>query len=581
MALYTEESLQQLRDRIDLVEIASSFLPLKKRGAYYRTLCPFHEEKTPSFTVKRQESHYYCFGCGAQGDAIAFLMSYRQMSFIESVEYLAAHFGVVLRVKEENRKEFEHKKILHNALNKAKHFFHFYLLYSQEGRDALFYLLERGISVPFIQYFQIGLAPRESGTFMQPMRALGVTQKQLETVGLMLNRRELFAGRIIFPILNVLGSEIGFSARKWRKNDRSPKYVNTPETILFKKSQVLFGLYYCRKKIIKERQVILVEGQVDALRLIYSGLDIALAVQGTAFSEWQAREIIKLGVKKVFIAFDMDTAGEKASIHVGEFFQKEGIKVNILRFSYGMDPDLIIEKEGLESFKRYMEKSIDYLSFLVEIAGNHYNLKDPSQKHMAVEEIAERIRNWNYHSVIRYESLKTIAHLFGMPEQTLCKEPPDISKKNVKPFSVNYDRTIETDLLRWLYIKSNDQELVNIIQINLNESSFVVPICRKFFLFFFNQKIILRTCDILALSMQMKDEEMQNFFNELMRKKIDLNKAKENVIETIQKILNRNWKLELKKIDQNIKLNLYSNKSSILTQQFASLTKNLPTVKLR
>ncbi len=580
MALYTEESLQQLRDRIDLVEIASSFLPLKKRGAYYRTLCPFHEEKTPSFTVKRQESHYYCFGCGAQGDAIAFLMSYRQMSFIESVEYLAAHFGVVLQVREENRKEFEHKKTLQNALNKAKHFFHFYLLYSQEGRDALFYLLERGISVPFIQYFQIGLSPRESGTFMQPMRALGVSQKQLETVGLLHNRKELFAGRIIFPILNAIGSEIGFSARKWRKNDRSPKYVNTPETILFKKSQVLFGLYYCRKKIIKERRVILVEGQVDALRLIYSGLDIALAVQGTAFSEWQAREIIKLGVQKVFIAFDMDTAGEKASIHVGEFFQKEGIEVRVLRLEDDMDPDLVVEKEGVSGFVSYMEKSIDYLSFLVRVAEKQYLIKDPSQKVRAAEEIASRIRNWN-HPVMIYESLKKVANLFNLPEETLCRERPNIGKVSITQPQINFDQIIETDLIRWLYVRSNDQELVNIIQMNLNENSFIVPICRKFFLFFLNQKNVLRTCDILALSMQMNDEEMQNFFNDLMRKKIDLNKAKQNVIETIEKILNRNWKLELKKIDQNIKLNLSPNKSSILTQQFASLTKNLPKVKLR
>lgn len=580
MALYTEESLQQLRDRIDLVEIASSFLPLKKRGAYYRTLCPFHEEKTPSFTVKRQESHYYCFGCGAQGDAIAFLMSYRQMSFLESVEYLAAHFGVVLQVREENRKEFEHKKNLQNALNKAKHFFHFYLLYSEEGRDALFYLLERGISVPFIQYFQIGLAPRESRTFMQPMRALGVSQKQLETVGLLHNRKELFAGRIIFPILNAIGGEIGFSARKWRKNDRSPKYVNTPETILFKKSQVLFGLYYCRKKIIKEKRVILVEGQVDALRLIYSGLDIALAVQGTAFSEWQAREIIKLGVQQVFIAFDMDTAGEKASIHVGEFFQKEGIEVRVLQLENNMDPDLVVEREGVSAFLSYMEKSLDYLSFLVRIAARQYLIKDPSQKVRAAEEIAIRIRNWN-HPVMIYESLKKVANLFNLPEETLCREKPNIAKISITQPQINFDQIIETDLLRWLYVRSNDQDLVNIIQMNLNQDSFIVPICRKFFLFFFNQKNVLRTCDILALSIQMNDEEMQNFFNDLMRKKIDLNKAKENVIETIEKILNRNWKLELKKIDQNIKLNLSPNKSSILTQQFASLTKNLPKVKLR
>ncbi|MGL4348722.1 MAG: DNA primase [Chlamydiales bacterium] len=580
MPLYTEESLQQLRDKIDLVEITSSFLPLKKRGAYYKALCPFHEEKTPSFTIQKKDSHYYCFGCGAQGDAIAFLMSYRQMSFIESVEYLAAHFGVVLQIKETNRKENEHKKNLQTALATAKQFFHFYLLYSEEGRSALFYLLERGISVPFIQYFQIGLAPKECGTFMQAMRALRISQKQLELVGLLHNQKELFYGRIIFPLLNAIGNEVGFSGRRWQERDRSPKYINTPETILFKKSQMLFGLYYCRKRIIREKRVILVEGQVDALRLIFSGLDIALAVQGTAFSEWQAKEIIKLGVEKIFIAFDMDSAGEKASIHVGEFFQREGIEVNILLFEQGMDPDLVVEKEGIDKFINYMEKSIDYLSFLVELAKKQYDINIPSQKDIAAEEIASRIEKWN-HPVMVYESLKKVANLFKMPEETLCRAKPEIQKIKIIPPQINSDQIDETDLLRWLYIKSNDPELVETIQMNLTPESFVIPICRKFFVFFFNQKIPLQTCDILALSIQMNDEEMQNFFNELMLKTTPLHKAKEGVHAAIEKILVRNWMIEKQKIKYKIDSNPPGNKLSILTQQFASLIKNRPRVKLK
>lgn len=580
MTLYTEESLQQLRDKIDLVEIASSFLPLKKRGSYYRTLCPFHEEKTPSFTIQKKDSHYYCFGCGAQGDAIAFLMSYRQMSFIESVEYLAAHFGVALQVREENRKETEHKKGLQTALSQAKQFFHFYLLYSQEGRAALFYLLDRGLSVPFIQYFQIGLAPKCAGTFMQAMRALGVSQKQLELVGLLRNQKELFAGRIVFPILNAIGNEIGFSARRWHEGDRSPKYINTPETILFKKSQMLFGLYYSRKRIIREKRVILVEGQVDAFRLIFSGLDIALAVQGTAFSEWQAKEIIKLGVDKVFIAFDMDAAGEKASIHVGEFFQREGIEVNILLFEQGMDPDLVVDRDGIDGFINYMEKSIDYLSFLVRIAKKQYQIDKPSQKNAAVEEIATRIRKWN-HPVMIYESLKKVSSLFNMPEEILCRNIPDSQKANTIQPQIDSDQIYETDLLRWLYIKSNDRELVETIQLNLTADSFLTPICRKFFSFFFNQKVILQSCDILALSIQMNDEEMQNFFNELMRRKINLHKAKEGVYAAIEKILIRNWTIEKQTIKYKIESNPPTNKLSILTQQFASLIKNPPRVKLR
>lgn len=580
MPLYTEESLQQLRDKIDLIEIISCFLSLKKRGAYYKTLCPFHEEKTPSFTVQKKDSHYYCFGCGAQGDAIAFLMSYRQMSFIESVEYLAAHFGVTLQIKEENRKENEHKKSLQTALTTAKNFFHFYLLYSEEGRSALFYLLERGISVSFIQYFQIGLAPKQCGTFMQAMRALGISQKPLELVGLLHNQKEFFAGRIIFPLLNTIGNDIGFSGRRWQEKDRSPKYINTPETILFKKSQMLFGLYYCRKRIIREKRVILVEGQVDALRLIFSGLDIALAVQGTAFSEWQAKEIIKLGVEKVYIAFDMDVAGEKASIHVGEFFQRQGIEVNILLFEQGMDPDLVVTKDGLDKFITYMDESINYLSFLVQFAKKKYDLNIPSQKVTAVEEIAHRIEQWN-HPVMIYESLKKVANLFNMPEETLCRVKPVIEKEKITQPDINSDQIDETELLRWLYIKNNDRELVETIQMNLSPDSFLIPICRKFFSFFFNQKNILQTCDILALSIQMNDEEMQNFFNDLMRKPMPLHRAKESVHAAIEKILIRNWMIEKQKIKYKIDSNPATNKLSILTQQFASLLKNPPRVKLK
>lgn len=580
MPLYTEESLQQLRDKIDLIEIISCFLSFKKRGAYYKALCPFHEEKTPSFTVQKKDSHYYCFGCGAQGDAIAFLMSYRQMSFTESVEYLAAHFGVSLQIKEEDRKENEHKKNLQTALTTAKNFFHFYLLYSEEGRSALFYLLERGISVTFIQYFQIGLAPQQCGTFMQAMRALGISQKSLELVGLLNHQKELFAGRIIFPLLNTIGKEIGFSGRRWRERDRSPKYINTPETILFKKSQMLFGLYYCRRRIIREKRVILVEGQIDALRLIFSGLDIALAVQGTAFSEWQAKEIIKLGVEKIFIAFDRDVAGEKASIYVGEFFQREGMEVNILLFQQGMDPDVVVTREGIDKFVTYMEESISYLSFLVQCAKKKYDISIPSQKVTAVTEITYRIEQWN-HPVMVYESLKKVANLFNIPEETLCQGKPLVVKEKITQPHINSDQIDETELLRWLYIKNNDPELVETIQMNLTPESFLIPICRKFFSFFFNQKNNLPTCDILALSIQMNDEEMQNFFNDLMRKPMPLHRAKESVYAAIEKILIRNWMIEKQKIKYKIDSNPEKNKLSKLTQQFASLLKNPPRVKLK
>jgi len=290
--MYTKESLELLRQRIDLVEVLTPHLQLHRAGAAFKALCPFHEEKTPSFIVQRGDSHYHCFGCGAHGDAIAFLMNNVKMSFTEAVEHLAERFGVPLEKMDASEEvKGPSKSVLKEALDRAARLYHFLLLHSEEGQKALEYLYQRGIDLDFIRTFQIGYASNSPDLLKRFLYAQNVSEEVLLETGLIAasSKRDFFCDRITFPIRDPMGAVIGFSARKFKEETYGGKYINTSETPLFKKSQVLFALSYCRQKIAKERKAIIVEGQIDALRLIHSGFNYTVAGQGTAFGEGHVR----------------------------------------------------------------------------------------------------------------------------------------------------------------------------------------------------------------------------------------------------------------------------------------------------
>src|SRR5581483_4197855 len=321
--MFTKESLEQLRQRIDLADVLSTHLSLQRSGSSYKALCPFHEEKTPSFIIQKGGSHYHCFGCGAHGDAIAFLMTHVKMGFSEAVESLAERFQVTLEKNEEPLGEKGPSKAhLKQALDLASQLYHYLLLHSADGQVALRYLYERGIDLDFIQKFQVGFAPRQGDILMRYLRAHSIDERIQEIAGLISisqsgRVRDFFCERIIFPIRDALGAVIGFSARKFKEETFGGKYINTPETPLFKKSRVLFGLSYCRSRIAKETKAIIVEGQVDCLRLIHAGFNYTVAGQGTAFGEEHVRELLHLGVKKIYLALDGDSAGQEAAVKIG------------------------------------------------------------------------------------------------------------------------------------------------------------------------------------------------------------------------------------------------------------------------
>ena len=561
MPSFTRESLELLRSRIDLVEVLNPHIKLQRAGAAYKALCPFHEERSPSFVIQKGDSHYHCFGCGAHGDAIQFLMTHLRMSFLEAVESLAERFSVPLEEAQgPERPKGPPKALLKEALDKAAELYHFFLLHTLEGHAALDYLYNRGLDLDFIRKFQFGLAPKQAGLFIRAMRDEKYSDEVLEEVGLYKQGREFFSDRITIPIRDAVGSCIGFSARKYKVDTFGGKYINTSETSLFKKSKVLFALSYCRKTIAKERKAMIVEGQIDALRLIDAGFDWTVAGQGTAFGEDHAKELVHLGVRQVFLAFDGDTAGQEAALKVGHLFSKDGVDVTVVQMPEKCDPDQVLMEKGPGEWQKLMDSSGDYLSFMVSHFSKSINVNTPAGKNELVMTIGKRIREWD-HPLMVHESLRKLAKLTGTPESLVGAPEENVPQVFIKRTAsvtftdVDPDRILEADLLRWLLLMGAAQpQLFAIAKSNLTTDHFRVMAGRGLFEKIIGASAEDKPLDLLALAIDLESPDQQLFMAEVLQKKINRERSIPCFIETVQKMLERQWMYER----EQIKIKIYS-----------------------
>ncbi len=586
MRIFTKESLELLRQRIDLVEVVSSSVDLKRAGASFKALCPFHEEKTPSFVIQRGDTHYHCFGCGAHGDAIEFLMSHQKMSFLDAVEHLAEKFGVELQEQNETATTGPSKVLLKDALEKALHFYHFCLLHTEEGHGALSYLYSRGIDLDFIKTFEIGYAPKDF-LFQRTMQKQNIQFKLLEDAGLIKMQpspRDFFTDRIMIPIRDGTHSVIGFSARKFKEETFGPKYINTPETLLFKKSKVLFGLSYSRKKIARERRAVVVEGQFDALRLIYEGISIAVAGQGTAFGESHVQELISLGVNKVYLALDGDKAGQEAAIKIGHLFQKEAVEVFVIKLPQKKDPDSFVKEKGPDEFIKLMKESSDYLSYLVEVTSQSLDMNSPAAKNELIQTLIARIKEWD-HPLMVHESLRKIAKLTNTPESMVGieKTAPNVYVKKTSSISaekIDPDRILETDVLRFLLLVSDSgARFASIAKINIFPELFKVSVCRRLYSKCLEAYLENKNLDLLSLAIDLDDAEEQLFLSELFQKKINRERAEEGFIETLQKLLDRHWMEKREEIKIKIQSGRENDETLLeLAKEFDEIKNKRPEV---
>ncbi len=588
MPTFSKRSLEILREKMDIVSVISSCVALRPKGATLTACCPFHEEKTPSFVVKRGDTHYHCYGCGAHGDAIQFMMEYHKMGFVEAVEKLAEMFHVPLEEKSEREYQGPSKALLKDVVASASRFYQAMLLYTKEGEKALEYLYNRGLDLHFIRTYGIGFAPSHPRLFQAYMEKKQIAFPLLEKAGLMKRiqgqkERDFFSGRIMIPILSRLGEPIGFTGRKISDQIYGPKYINTPETPLFKKSHVLFGLSYCRKEIASTKKALLVEGQIDALRLIHAGFAMTVAPQGTAFTEDQVKELKLLGVETVYIAFDADEAGQNSAEKAGSLLQKAGIAVYVIELMEGMDPDTILLEKGPKYWQKLIDEAKEYLSFLFIRKRRGKHLESPAEKTHVIEEVAAIIRSWE-NSLMVHESLRSLAKIADVPDWTLGLEAESTQIEMQKSGSViqeriDPDRVLEAEFLRWLLsFGETHPELIYLAKRNLQLEDLKGKSARILFSLYLEQTSAGKTFDLLSLMVELKDDT-HKFLEEILNKKVDPTKAVSCMVHTIQKILERRWMEKREAVKQKIVSGTLEEEEALeLAKEFDELKKNMPEV---
>lgn len=400
--MISQNTIQQILGRLDVIDVIGGFVKLKKRGSNYLGLCPFHNEKTPSFTVSPSKELYKCFGCGKAGNTISFVMEHEKYSYVDALKWLAGKYGIEVEEtfqNDEQRQQMQVAESLYIINSFAQQFFSQSLFESEEGQDiGLSYLKERGFREDVIRKFQLGYSPEQRDAFTKVAIAKQYTPELLIKAGLVASRNDQlvdnYRGRIIFPIHNHSGKVLGFGARILKTNDKAPKYINTPENEIYSKSKILYGSYFARQAIDKADECLLVEGYTDVISLHQSGIENVVASGGTSLTSDQLR-LIKKYSNNLTIIYDGDAAGVKAALRGLDLALEEGLNVKLVLIPDKEDPDSYVNKVGTSAFRDFIQKNKkDFILFQLEVAlkdaGN-----DSVKKSEVVNKMAETISKIN------------------------------------------------------------------------------------------------------------------------------------------------------------------------------------------
>ncbi len=400
--MISQNTIQQILGRLDIIDVIGGFVKLKRRGSNYLGLCPFHNEKTPSFTVSPAKELYKCFGCGRSGNVISFIMEHEKYSYVDTLKWLANRYGIEIEEtfqSDEQRQTQLAADSLFIINQFAKDFFVKQLFETEEGRDTgLSYFKERGFREEIINRFQLGYSPEQRDSFTKEAVAKQYNSELLLKTGLVVNRNDQlmdnYRGRVIFPVHNHSGKVVGFGARILKSNDKAPKYINTPENEIYVKSKILYGSYFARQAIDKADECLLVEGYTDVLSLHQAGIENVVASGGTSLTPDQLR-LIKKYTNNLTIVYDGDSAGVKAALRGLDLALEEGLNVKLVLIPDNEDPDSYVNKVGTGKFKEFVQKhKKDFILFQLEVAlkdaGN-----DSTKKSEVVNRIAETISRIN------------------------------------------------------------------------------------------------------------------------------------------------------------------------------------------
>lgn len=434
-------TIQQVKDAMRVEDVVGEFVALKRKGPRYLGLCPFHNEKTPSFNVSPQLGIFKCFGCGEAGDAITFLQKHEHLSYVEAIRWLAKRYGIEVQEEEatpEQQLEQSERESLAVIQQWAMEWTEHQLWESEEGRRVgLAYFHERGFTDHTIRTFRLGYVPAAGNAFAQAALAHGFLPELLEKAGWIKRRDDaartpwdFFAGRVTFPVLGLTGQPIAFGARTLREDKKLPKYFNSPESLLYVKSRSLYGIHHAKKAIAEQGVCYLVEGYTDVISLHQAGIHNVVASSGTSLTEDQVR-LIKRYAPTVTILYDGDPAGMKASLRGIDLVLKEGLNVKVVTFPDGEDPDSFASKRGHSEVVAYLrDKAQDFLAFKTALltTGTEH---DPVQRAAAIHDIVESLALVP-DLVLRTLYIQQCSHMLGVGEQALITEVNKVVRKRYR-----------------------------------------------------------------------------------------------------------------------------------------------------
>lgn len=414
--------VDQVRNVADIIEIAGQYTTLRQRGKKHVGLCPFHSEKDPSFTVDEEKQLFHCFGCGIGGDVFTLVMEKESLSFPEALKYLAEKYNIPLpqqRSKSPQDQKLEEK--LFNISEKALAFFKKNLYNTQEGKRALDYLKKRNISEDTIQTLKIGYALNSWDSLLKFFQAKNISPDLLEKAGLALPRQkkngyyDRFRERIIFPIFNPSGKVLAFGGRTL--SDAEPKYLNSPDTPIYSKGKLLYGLNFCKETIKEKGEAILVEGYTDFVSLYQAGIKNIIASLGTSLTSDQILQA-KRFAHRIIVSYDADAAGKKAALRAISLSFEKGIQIKVLNLPSGLDPDSYMAKHGPDSFTNLVAESTPGLQFLMDCFLEEKKDESPEEKAKTARNVVEEIQKIP-NSVVRSEYLKIASEYLSVDEDLL------------------------------------------------------------------------------------------------------------------------------------------------------------------
>ncbi len=573
-----EDEINNIRQHADIVEIISSYLPLTPRGKNYFGVCPFHEDHSPSMSVSKEKGIFKCFSCGATGNVFKFVSDYENISFVEAVKKIAEKVGIPLTgnidIKKEKKNIQEYKIMEMSAL-----FFQNNLM-TKRGEEAIKYLKDRNLDELVIKEFQIGLSLDKNS--LHKFLKQQYKDSDLTNLGLInqkgVNAYDTFINRIIFPIHDLNGEVVGFTGRTYLPDSLPPKYLNSKETVIFKKGNILFNYHRAASAIRLEKKLIIVEGNMDAIRMYVNGIKNTIALMGTSLTTFQIKEIKKMRVP-VILMLDNDEAGLTATYQVGELLEKENISVNVVRLSGEKDPDDYIIKNGIEQIKENIKNAISFLEFKLSYFKKNKNLQDSEELITYIKEVLNGMKD-NDDAIRKEITLKKLSDDYGISLELLKEELGKLeSKEKVllikeEPLKVTTKKTKYVDgVTHILYFMMNDPIYIKMYKRKLGflDQAKYRGIANEIMAYYECHQTI-QLADFLSYIEQSKlKEEMLEIIQSIKDDNMDEN-IMEEYINSVKKVMKEQ---EIKKLKEKQRLEMDVNKKLELGRRIQELKKEV------